>query len=106
MLKEYDLIDYPQNNVLFQKNLFVCVDVLHPSTQYFSHAGVMVSFFPSQFFPGLERMGRPVLSRGKKSFLKDLTSQFFPHPVSFFLPCYFMGKGLTSDMCHCGVKLN
>ena len=51
-------------------------------------AGVTVSFFPSQFFP-----------RGKDgpdhSFLeikmtgqffppeKDLTSQFFPHPVSF-----------------------
>ena len=55
-------------------------------------AGVTVSFFPSQFSPrgkNGERMGRPILSPGKKltgQFFpprKDLTSQFFPHPVSF-----------------------
>ena len=41
------------------------------------------NFPPVSFFPG-ERMGRPILSPGKK-----LTSQFFPHPVSFFPPCKF-----------------
>ena len=34
-------------------------------------------FPPVSFFPG-ERMGRPILSPWK-----DLTSQFFPHPISF-----------------------
>ena len=66
---------------------------------YGFRTGVTVSFFPSQFFPR-ERMGRPILSPGKKltgQFFppgKDLTSQFFPHPVSFFPPCYFFRKSL------------
>ena len=79
-----------------------------------------------------ERMGRPILSPGKKltggkfrnsqffpqSFLsqgkeltgqffplgKDLTSQFFPHPVSFS-PMLFFQKRLENDICVI-VKLN
>ena len=51
-------------------------------------------------------MGRPIKNGPAHSFPrekltgqffppgKDLTSQFFPHPVSFFPPCYFFGKGL------------
>ena len=35
------------------------------------------NFPPVSFFPG-EKLDRPILSPGKK-----LTSQFFPHPVSF-----------------------
>ena len=51
-------------------------------------ADVTVSFFPSQFFPRGkngpahsfpgEKTDRSVFPPGK-----DLTSQFFPHPVSF-----------------------
>ena len=41
------------------------------------------NFPPVSFFPG-EKPGRPILSPGKK-----LTSQFFPHPVSFFPPYIF-----------------
>ena len=42
------------------------------------------NFPPVSFFPG-EKPGRPILSPGKK-----LTSQFFPHPVSFFPPYIFL----------------
>ena len=46
--------------------------------------GVTGLNFPRvSFFPG-EKPGRPILSPGKK-----LTSQFFPHPVSFFPPYIF-----------------
>ena len=41
------------------------------------------NFSPVSFFPG-EKPGQPILSPGKK-----LTSQFFPHPVSFFPPYIF-----------------
>ena len=47
-------------------------------------------FPPVSFFPG-EKPGRPILSPGK-----NLTSQFFPHPVSFFPPYIFLHYVIVS----------